>query len=130
MGNLMNLFWVFFRFGVVGVTGMGVDFGLTFIFKEIVKVNKFVANSIGFVFAATTNYFLNRIWTFNSHNPEIGTEFLKFFIVSSIGLLFNNFFLWIFHQKMGMKFYFAKLLAIGITLIWNFFVNYLYTFAH
>jgi len=129
MEQLITLFWTVFRFGVVGVSGMVVDFGLTYFFKEKVKLNKFVANSIGFICAATSNYILNRIWTFNSNNPEIGLQFMKFFVVSTIGLGINSAFLWLFNQKFGVKFYLAKLFAIGITLIWNFFINYLYTFA-
>jgi len=129
MAQLMTLFWKFFRFGAVGVSGMIVDFGLTYLFKEIFKANKYVANSIGFIVAATSNYVLNRVWTFNSTNPEIGVEYLKFVVVSTIGLGINTLILWYFNQKKGYNFYVAKLIAIAVTLIWNFFVNLLYTFA-
>ena len=57
----------FIKFCLVGGSGVFVDFGITWFFKEICHINKYIANSIGFVCAATSNYLLNRIWTFESH---------------------------------------------------------------
>ena len=69
-----ELFNKFIKFGVVGASGVIVDFGFTFLGKEIIKIPKYVANAIGFTIAASTNYLLNRIWTFHSQNPEIAVE--------------------------------------------------------
>ena len=79
----------FVKFSLVGFSGVFVDFGITFFFKEIVKIQKYVANAVGFSMAATTNYFLNRIWTFHSQNPNIMLEFTRFFIIALIGLMIN-----------------------------------------
>ena len=38
----------FIKFCVVGGSGMVVDFGLTYAFKEKLRVNKYVSNTIGF----------------------------------------------------------------------------------
>ncbi|MFZ4547377.1 MAG: GtrA family protein, partial [Bacteroidales bacterium] len=46
------------KFGAVGATGVVVDFGFTWVSKEKFKIQKYVANTIGFTFAATSNYFL------------------------------------------------------------------------
>ena len=58
----------FIKFCVVGASGMAVDFGITFLGKEKLRLNKYVANSLGFISAASTNYVLNRLWTF--HRPR------------------------------------------------------------
>ncbi len=58
------------RFGIVGASGILVDFSITWLFKERLKLNKFVANSLGFITAVTTNYLLNRVWTFQNTNPQ------------------------------------------------------------
>ena len=120
----------FIKFGVVGFTGMLIDFGITFLCKEIFKVQKFVSNAIGFTVAATVNYIFNRIWTFRSTNPEMLREFSDFFVISLIGLGINSLVLWFLVSKCKWNFYFAKLIAIGVTTIWNFFANYLYTFSN
>ena len=79
----------FIKFSLVGFSGVFVDFGTTFICKEILKIQKYVANTCGFTLAATTNYFMNRLWTFHSTNPNIMQEFTRFFIIALIGLVMN-----------------------------------------
>jgi len=41
----------FFKFLLVGLPGMIIDFTITFICKEKVKLNKYAANSLGFLIA-------------------------------------------------------------------------------
>ncbi len=117
------------KFGVVGMSGMTIDFAVTYLCKEKIRIHKYIANAIGFVMAASWNYTFNRIWTFESHNPHIGFEFLRFFIVSLIGLGINTLMLWVFVSKFKQNFYLSKLFAIGVVLIWNFIVNWLVTFV-
>ena len=119
----------FIKFGVVGCSGMIIDFGTTYICKEILKINKYLSNGFGFVLAATSNYFLNRIWTFENHNEEVGAQYAQFMIVSTIGLGINLLTLYILNGRLKWNFYFSKLIAIGVTTIWNFFANLLFTFA-
>jgi putative flippase GtrA len=117
------------KFGIVGCSGMIIDFGTTYLCKEILKINKFISNGIGFILAATSNYFLNRSWTFNSQSEDIGVQYTQFMIVSVIGLGINSLVLYILNEKLKWNFYFSKLIAIAITTIWNFFANLLFTFA-
>lgn len=130
----MDNFWSaeffikFIKFGVVGASGLIVDFGFTALFKEILKVQKYVANAIGFTLAATSNYFLNRIWTFESKNPQIVLEYSEFLVISIIGLGINTFILYMLVKKGKMNFYVAKIFAIAVVTIWNFFANALFTF--
>ena len=126
---MIELIVRFVRFCIVGFSGLGIDFFTTWVLKDKVFFNKYLSNSCGFILAASSNYYLNRIWTFNSINPDISKEFSIFFIVSVIGLLINNVVLFIFHKKYKNNFYFAKIIAIIITTIWNFLANNFYTFA-
>lgn len=118
----------FIKFGIVGFSGVFVDFGLTFICKEKLKIQKYIANAIGFTSAATSNYFLNRIWTFHSNNPEIAIEYSRFLGIALIGLLINTGVIYLLVSKTKTNFYLAKLVAIFIVTIWNFVVNLNYTF--
>ena len=122
------LFSKLLKFGIVGCSGRVIDFGMTYLCKEILKINKFLSNGIGFVLAATSNYFLNRNWTFNSQSEDIGTQYVQFMIVSAIGLGINSLVLYLLNEKLKWNFYFSKLIAIAITTIWNFFANLLFTF--
>ncbi len=119
----------FLRFCVVGASGTAIDFGLTWLCKEIFKIPKFIANAIGFVVAATNNYILNRIWTWGSTNSEVGVEYLKFFTVSLIGLGLNTLILYLFNEKLKWNFYLSKVIATGVVMVWNFLANNFFTFV-
>jgi putative flippase GtrA len=123
-----SFFLKFLKFGAVGFSGVFVDFGITYLMKEKVRIPKYVANAIGFSSAATTNYFLNRIWTFKSTNPAVMVEFTEFFGISIIGLAINTFILWLLVSKFRMNFYLAKIFAIAVVTVWNFFANAYITF--
>jgi len=118
----------FIKFCIVGFTGLIIDFSTTYLSKEIIKIQKYISNAIGFTIAATSNYFLNRIWTFRSDNPEIVWEYSKFLLVSLIGLGINTLILWILVSHFKKRFYLSKLFAIFIVTIWNFFANLIFTF--
>ena len=118
----------FIKFCVVGFSGMIIDFGTTWILKERIKLNKYIANSSGFILAATSNYIWNRIWTFESASTKIATEYFSFLLISLAGLGINNFVIFVFHDRLKLNFYLAKLVAIGVTTAWNFLMNYLITF--
>lgn len=96
------------KFGAVGLLGMAIDFFFTWLCKEKLKINKFIANAIGFSMAVINNYILNRIWTFSSKNPQIFEQFLYFLGISSIGLALNSSFLYLFHNKFKLNFYFQQ----------------------
>lgn len=118
----------FVKFGLVGLSGLIIDFSITYLFRNILKINQYVANAIGFVVAASSNYIINRIWTFNSHNPQMVEEYVKFFIVSLVGLGINTLVLYFLIKRFKWNFYFSKLFAIGAATVWNFFINLLFTF--
>jgi putative flippase GtrA len=118
----------FLKFCVVGASGMAVDFGTTWLLKEKIRINRYVANSCGFILAATSNYLLNRYWTFQSENGQIVTEYLTFVLISLVGLGINNLVVYLLSEKYRMNFYIAKLFAICVVTLWNFSMNYLITF--
>ncbi len=119
----------FIKFCIVGFSGVFVDFGITFICKEYLKIQKYIANSCGFVMAASSNYLMNRIWTFHSSNPNVALEFTRFFIIALIGLLINLLIIWALTGKFRVNFYLSKLVATIVVTLWNFLINAYYTFA-
>jgi len=125
---MIELISKFVKFSVVGASGLLVDFSITWTLKEKFKIQKYVASGTGFIIAATTNYILNRIWTFHSSNPKIIHEYSSFLFISIIGLGINTLVLWILVQIFKKHFYLSKLIAIIVTTLWNFTANYLFTF--
>ena len=127
--SITNLIFLeFIKFCATGFSGMIIDFGATWILKEKFRINKYAANSTGFILAATSNYLLNRLWTFHSENQQILTEYFSFMLISFAGLIINNLVIFLLHDKIKMNFYLSKLLAIGVVTLWNFIMNFLFTF--
>ncbi len=108
---------------------MVIDFSTTWLLKEKAKANKYIANSTGFILAATSNYIWNRLWTFQSGNDEIVVEYFSFILISVVGLGINNFVIYLLNDRLKINFYLSKLLAIGVVTVWNFLMNFLITFS-
>lgn len=117
-----------FRFAVVGISGMLIDFSTTWVWKEKLRTNKYLANALGFSTAAINNFYINYRWTFESVDDSVLTDFLKFMLFALIGLALNNLLLYLFHEKLSMRFYTAKALAIVCVFSWNFATNYFFNF--
>ncbi|KYG71996.1 putative flippase GtrA [Roseivirga ehrenbergii] len=126
---MFELGFKFLKFSAVGLSGLAIDFCITFLAKEKLRLNKYFANSLGFVFAATSNYLLNKTWTFQDTNPYAVTQFSKYILIALIGLIINNLIIYLLVNKKEMSFYWAKLVAIGIVVLWNFIANYNFTFV-
>ena len=119
----------FVKFSAVGLSGVGVDFSVTWLVKEKAGWNKYLANSLGFLCAASTNYLLNRVWTFQDSNPEVMIQYTKFVGIAVLGLLLNNLVVYFLHDRRGWGFYTSKIAAILLVTVWNFSANYLWTFS-
>jgi len=128
MTETETLFFKFLKFGTVGLSGMVVDFGITFLLKEKFKFNKYFSNTCGFFAAASSNFILNRLWTFQSADPAVAFQYVKFLSLSIVGVLLSNAIIYLLHGRFKWNFYLAKLVSIGVVLFWNFFASYFITF--
>jgi putative flippase GtrA len=118
----------FVTFGLVGMSGMVIDFGVTWCCKELLGLNKYVSNSLGFCLAVSSNFFLHRQITFKATTQPIGDQFPKFLLVSVSGLLINNILLYFSQKYLKPNFYLQKLLVIGVVFFWNYGINLFFTF--
>jgi putative flippase GtrA len=118
----------FLKFGLVGFSGLVIDFAITWICKEKLLFNKYLSNSFGFLFGVVNNYFLNKYFTFHNNDNHVATQFLSFLIISIIGFLLNNSFLYLLQKNTKINFYVCKVMVTVIVFIWNFTANSLYTF--
>lgn len=156
---MIQFFLKFVRFGIVGTVGTFIDFAITFMLlyffgmgdyltqsvDHIVKGDSFgevavvlFVNAIGFVVAATSNYFFNRVWTWKSSNPDVRQEYGKFFKVSLIGLIINLLVIYGMERfgsyeftmfgYLVTSFMVSKGIATVVVMLWNFLVNNFYTF--
>ena len=115
----------FFKFGIVGVSGIFVDLAIVTFFKEIFKFDVRLCSVLSFPFAVTSNYLLNNYWTFKGAGKANFQDYAKFFFANLIGLAVR---IWSIHlllmvvPKLGQKYY-LPVTMFGILIA--FFINFL-----
>lgn len=117
-----------FRFGLVGAVGLVIDFCITWLCKEKAGLNKYFSNSLGFIIAATNNYFLNKHFTFQNTASNVLEQFAIFFTIALAGLGFNLLLLYCLQTYTKINFYLSKIAATVVVFIWNFTANSWLTF--
>ena len=118
------------KFSIVGCIGVGTNFFITWVLKDVLNSKKYFSNAIGYSIAMTLNFIGNKDWTFSSNDESIYTLLLKFLLVVSLGILFNHLIVFYFHDKIKFNFYFAKILAVGLVFLWNFSMHTYFTFNY
>ena len=124
--NIKQFISYFFVGGVAAI----VEWGMFFIFANVLQINYFVSTVIAFIFSTTANWILGRITTFkdnNTYKDKKAKEAFLVFVVSAIGLLFNLILMYLFVTVMGFDSSLGKTLskiaATGIVFIWNFLIR-------
>ena len=88
------------KFSIVGISGIFINFIVLALCIYIFNLSEPTSLAFGIIISISTNYYFNRIWTFQSQN-SILNEYFKYVISNAIGsliqyftaLLFNNIFI-------------------------------------
>lgn len=118
----------FIKFSLVGASNTLVDFGVYLLCTRAIGVYYLVAHGISFTTAATWSYVMNRKWTFRDTTSRVQTQYIKFLLVSVVGLGLTSLLLYLFVHHLQIHDVIGKALAIPLVLIWNFSINRLWTF--
>ncbi len=125
-----NVISEFFKFAFVGAVGTVVNLVILYLLTEKIGLYYMLSAILSFIVAMTSNFFLNKIWTFKENiKSEITKKYVQFGLVSISALLINLFFLYIFTEFLGIYYLISQVLAIGIALIINFLGNKIWTFS-
>ncbi len=127
----------FVKFSLVGGSGVFVNlavFNATLLSWQLVTGHmglraSYVANGLGFVVSVTSNYYLNRRWTFRS-TGRVATEFPKFLTVSVVAYLVNLGIFTVAHTVLDLRGNLSQLIAIACVMPVNFVANKLWSFRH
>ncbi len=135
----------FYKFLAVGIISSIVDFGLMNIFTLIFKLPLVSAQAISFIIAVINSFLWNHYWTYpESRTKSPIQKFLQFLVVNIIGigirtlsipwfdkiifrfLTNKNIDLLLSNQVVSQNLSLA--IAVVIVMMWNFFINRIWTF--
>jgi putative flippase GtrA len=135
----------FLKFALVGTIGAGIDFGMMNLLTQAFNLVLVISGTISFVCAVISNFLWNRYWTYpESRTKNVAHQLFMFFIVNLAGVLIRipilNYVeppLLKYIEQINLRVsvsseFLAKnltlSLAIGIVMLWNFFVNRYWTY--
>jgi len=135
----------FLKFATVGALGALIDFGVMNMLTHLFHLRLVYAGSVSFICAVISNFTLNRFWTYpDSRSRHFLHQLGMFFLVNAAGIAFRipilhyveppmaTAFQRVAHISSGTAQLLAKnatlAFAIGVVLIWNFFINRYWTY--
>ena len=104
-------------FGIVGVVAFLIDYGIMNILYTKLGCTLLIANTSGFIISTIINYILSKKHVFDM---KTSNAFIKFTILSVLGLLINNMTMILCIDCMKLVTLMAKIIATGVCMIWNF----------
>lgn len=112
-----------FRFGVTGLAGFFVDFGLLWLLRSGAALPLALATTIAYVVGGVMHYSLTRFWVFPQQdgNGEFGRIF-RYLLLASVNIL-ATLTLVVGLSQLGLDYRVAKVIAV----VGLFFTNYLLT---
>lgn len=117
------------RFGVVGATGAVVDLGVLRYLVSFAGWGPISARVISMSLSLTIVFFCNRSFTFKSSTERsFSAQLLRFALAYASGIIFNfalySGFIWL-----GVPYWWAGVLSIGIGAVWNYALSHRFVFA-
>ncbi|MGB3420405.1 MAG: glycosyltransferase family 2 protein [Dolichospermum sp.] len=119
----------FLRFGAVGFSGVFVDLTIFHLMRTVINLGLTRSTILSAEIAILNNFLWNDLWTFGDISRkqrgkrQCFKRFLKFNIVCLAGIIIQTLVVNFLFNNLGMNQYIAKLIAIAVATIWNFWVN-------
>jgi len=118
----------FFKFCLVGLSGVGVNWLILFLGKNFTEIDIRIVIVSAILVSMLSNFVLNNIWTFAKEAVEkaILVKIIQFFLICGIGAGINYVITYSLY-KIDFLIYFASFLGIAAATIWNYVLNSLVT---
>lgn len=120
------------RFYSVGATGLLVNYLVSLFLNTLFPSTWYLYSTvIGILVSMTSNFFLNKLWTFENRNfavKETGIQYLMFMGFSSLGAVIQLVLVFALLENYNIGYPFALILAVSAASIGNFLLNKKWTF--
>lgn len=126
--SIAKTYATFFKYAIVGSFGTAIDLGSLYLFVDLLHIHLLVSTALSFLLAVINNFILNKFWTFQNKSSNVRKQFIKFLIVSIVGLFLTEICMAFFVYGLTIWYMAAKLITSGLVLVWNFLANKYWTF--
>jgi dolichol-phosphate mannosyltransferase len=116
------------KFSVVGGSGFVINLAVYALAHSVLGVHYFAAATLAFAVANTSNYLMNRWWTFAAQGNARLAEYARFLTVGLAALTGNLLVLGFLVETLGVPEVPAQAVAVLIVMPTNFVGNKLWTF--
>ncbi len=119
------------RFFTVGASGLAINYLASMMFSLSADMWYLHATMMGIVFSITSNFILNKYWTFEDRDFETKrtlVQYGKFVGFSSIGALVQLGMVYYLVDESGIAYPISLMLAVGVAAFSNFILNKKWTF--
>ncbi|MEH1926724.1 glycosyltransferase [Nostoc sp.] len=119
----------FLRFGLVGFSGVFVDLTVFYLLRTVIHLGLTRSTILSAGVAIINNFLWNDLWTFSDisqrqRDPhQRFKRFLKFSAICLAGVILQALIINFLYNVLGINQYLAKLIAIAVATIWNFWIN-------
>lgn len=111
----------FMKFGVVGVIAFIIDFGVMVFLTEVFAVPYLISTTIAFTVSVIFNYVASMRYVFvRKDDMSRRREFIIFVLLSAIGLVLNDVFMWLLVDFFFIDYRISKIITTVLVAIWNF----------
>jgi putative flippase GtrA len=115
----MSLLARLLKFAGVGAIATAIQYVLLVALVEFAALEPVPASSIGYAAGAAFGYFANHRWTFGGRAAH-STATLRYAAMLGFGFALNAAVVWILHDRAGLWYVAAQVVATGIGLFVNF----------
>ncbi len=130
-GTVKKLIAQFMKFGIVGVIAFLIDYGLMVALTEFFGVPYLISNTISFTVSVVFNYVASMRYVFERRDDmSRRREFIIFVVLSIIGLILNDLFMWLFVSVWFIDYRIAKIIVTVLVAIWNFVTRKIFLEKH
>ena len=117
----------FIKFGLVGVLNTIINW-ILFILLNSMGIYYIITNIIAYSISTLNSYLWNSKWVFKYTGDNVNQTTFKFIILNIIGLVLNTIILFLLVDIIKLPKIIALIIATGIVMILNYFINKLWVF--
>lgn len=118
---LKKLLAQFMKFGIVGVIAFVIDYGFMIFLTEVFGVPYLISTTVSFIVSVIFNYFASMRFVFKRKDDmSRKREFIIFVVLSVIGLVINDVFMWLMVDFLYIDYRISKIVVTFIVAVWNF----------